>query len=247
MRLHSDQVSNKIGRSTCFAWMAICPPLTITLILTYILQGNWWRSVQRIIVLFQVNGLVLKQIELWLTGKGDWKIMHSTNWAYIISTDWYTWRFKKTQSLTNQSWLSSTLTHPIQEPNFGLWMSCSDNIFNSTVIKMLKNDDHGRFMTELCCFFKKKNALYLSVNVSSMKVLIGDTIFKSPTGGVYAIFRGHLSYAKVHPPAVQREYLHFSVILRPWVMVRPQESSPRPPALQSSTLPTMLILPKFKV
>ena len=168
-------------------------------------------------------------------------------WAYIISTDWYTWRFKKTQSLTNQSWLSSTLTHPIQEPNFGLWMSCSDNIFNSTVIKMLKNDDHGRFMTELCCFFKKKNALYLSVNVSSMKVLIGDTIFKSPTGGVYAIFRGHLSYAKVHPPAVQREYLHFSVILRPWVMVRPQESSPRPPALQSSTLPTMLILPKFKV
>ena len=58
---------------------------------------------------------------------------------------------------------------------------------------MLKNDDHGRFMTEL---------LYLSVNVSSMKVLIGDTIFTSPTGGVYAIFRGHLSYAKVQPPAV---------------------------------------------
>ena len=29
--------------------------------------------------LFQVNGLVLKKIELWLTGKGDWKIMHLTN------------------------------------------------------------------------------------------------------------------------------------------------------------------------
>ena len=29
---------------------------------------------------------------------------------------------------------------------------------------------------------KKKNALYLSVNVLSTKVLIGDTIFTSPTG-----------------------------------------------------------------
>ena len=34
------------------------------------------------------------------------------------------------------------------------------------------------FMTELHCFFKK-NALYLSFNVFSMKVLIGDTIFVS--------------------------------------------------------------------
>ena len=33
---------------------------------------------------------------------------------------------------------------------------------------------------------------------------------------------------------MQREYLHFSVILRPWVLVRPQESNPRPPALQST-------------
>ena len=79
---------------------------------------------------------------------------------------------------------------------------------------MLKNDDHVRFMTELHCFFKKNN-IYLSANVFSTKVLIEDTIFTSPTGGGYAIFRGHLSYAKVQPPAVQREYLHFSVILRP--------------------------------
>ena len=82
------------------------------------------------------------------------------------------------------------------------------------------------FMTELHCFFKKF-ALYLSFNVFSMKVLIGDTIFMSPTRGGYAIFRGHPSYAKVQPPPVQREYLHFLVILRPWVMVRPQESNPR--------------------
>ena len=34
------------------------------------------------------------------------------------------------------------------------------------------------FMTELHCFFKK-NARYLSFNVFSMKVLIGDTIFVS--------------------------------------------------------------------
>ena len=45
--------------------------------------------------------------------------------------------------------------------------------------------------------------------------------------------------------AVQRKYLHFSVILRPWVMVRPRESNPRPPALQSNALPTELILPRL--
>ena len=38
--------------------------------------------------------------------------------------------------------------------------------------------------------FKKKNALYLSVNVFSTKVLIGDTIFTSPTGDGTAILRG---------------------------------------------------------
>ena len=59
----------------------------------------------------------------------------------------------------------------------------------------------------------KKNTL--SVNVFSTKVLIGDTIFTSPTGDGTAILRGHPSHAKVSPLAVQRKYLHFSVILRP--------------------------------
>ena len=85
---------------------------------------------------------------------------------------------------------------------------------------------------------------YLSVNVFSTKVLIGDTIFTSPNGDGTAILRGHPSHAKVSPLAVQRKYLHFSVILRPWVMVRPRESNPRPPALQSNALPTKLILPR---
>ena len=61
----------------------------------------------------------------------------------------------------------------------------------------------------------KKNALYLSVKVFSMKVLIGNTIFTSPTGDGTAIFRGHPSHAKVYPFAGQSEYLHFSVVLRP--------------------------------
>ena len=54
----------------------------------------------------------------------------------------------------------------------------------------------------------KKNALYLSVKVFSMKVLIGDTIWS-------AIFSGHPSHVKVYPFAGQSEYLHFSVVLRP--------------------------------
>ena len=61
----------------------------------------------------------------------------------------------------------------------------------------------------------KKNALYLSVNVFSTKVLIADTIFTSPNGDGTAILRGHPSHAKVSPLAVQRKYLHFSFILRP--------------------------------
>ena len=64
---------------------------------------------------------------------------------------------------------------------------------------------------------KNKNSLYLSVNLFSTKVLIGDTIFASPTGDGTAILRDHPSYAKVQPFArhEQRQYLHFSVILRP--------------------------------
>ena len=62
---------------------------------------------------------------------------------------------------------------------------------------------------------KKKYALYLSVNVFSTKVLIGDTIFTSPNGNGTAILCDHLSHANVYPFEGQRKYLHFSVILRP--------------------------------
>ena len=41
--------------------------------------------------------------------------------------------------------------------------------------------------------YYQKNALCLSVNVFSAKVLIGDTIFTSPTGEETAILRGHPS------------------------------------------------------
>ena len=41
-----------------------------------------------------------------------------------------------------------------------------------------------------------REALYLSVNIFSTKVLIGDTIFTSPTGDGIAVLRCHLSHAK---------------------------------------------------
>ena len=65
--------------------------------------------------------------------------------------------------------------------------------------------------------------------------------FSSPTGDGTAILRGHPSHEKVCPLAVQRNYLHFSAILRPWVLVGPRESISRPPALQSSAILTELI------
>ena len=44
----------------------------------------------------------------------------------------------------------------------------------------------------------RKKELYLSVLVFSTKVIIiGDTIFMSPTGDGIAILRGHPSHAKV--------------------------------------------------
>ena len=52
---------------------------------------------------------------------------------------------------------------------------------------------------QLCVhmFHWKKNALFLSVNVFSTKVLVGDTIFTSLTGDGTAILRGQPSYARV--------------------------------------------------
>ena len=70
---------------------------------------------------------------------------------------------------------------------------------------------------KICCKDdkkNKKNALYLSVNVFSTKVLIGTLYFTSPNGDGTAILRGHPSHAKVQPPAGQRKYLHFSVIFK---------------------------------
>ena len=43
----------------------------------------------------------------------------------------------------------------------------------------------------------KKNALLLSANVFSTKVLIGDTFFTSPIGDGAAILRGYPSHVKV--------------------------------------------------
>ena len=71
---------------------------------------------------------------------------------------------------------------------------------------------------------KKTRALYLSVKLFSTKMLTGDTIFTFPTGDGTAILRGHPSHAKLSPLVVQRKYLHFSVILRPRVLVQPRES-----------------------
>ena len=43
----------------------------------------------------------------------------------------------------------------------------------------------------------QKKVLNLSVNVFSTKLLIGDTIFSSPTGDGTTILHGHQSHAKV--------------------------------------------------
>ena len=102
----------------------------------------------------------------------------------------------------------------------------------------------GKFSLRACKIWQKK-ALYLSLNVFRTKVLIRDTSFTFPTGDGTAILRGHLSHAKVSPFAGQKQYLYFLSYFKPWVLVRPRESNPRPSALHSRALPTELILPRL--
>ena len=74
---------------------------------------------------------------------------------------------------------------------------------------------HHIFHAKWALSGEKKIALYLSVNVFSRKVLIGDTICTSPCGDETAILHKHPSHTKAYPFAGERKYLHFSVILRP--------------------------------
>ena len=60
------------------------------------------------------------------------------------------------------------------------------------------------------CVPAKKNALYLSVNVFSRKILFGDTIFTRDHHFTWSS-KAHEGLAAYR----LKEYLHFSVILRP--------------------------------
>jgi len=69
------------------------------------------------------------------------------------------------------------------------------------------------------CKWKKKHFMWVSMYLA--RITNWWHYFVSfPTGDGTAILHGHQSHAKFQPLAVQREYLHFSVILRPWVLVR---------------------------
>ena len=57
------------------------------------------------------------------------------------------------------------------------------------------------------------NALYLSVNVFSKKILIGTLFLRLLLETGPPFLRSYPSHAKVQPFAAQRQYLHFSVTL----------------------------------
>ena len=88
----------------------------------------------------------------------------------------------------------------------------------------------------------EKKALYLSINVFSTKELIGDTIFYISYWRRDRHFTWSSEPREGLPVRRAKADLHFSVILRSWVSVRPRESNPQPPALQSSAVLTELIL-----
>ena len=70
------------------------------------------------------------------------------------------------------------------------------------------------------------------VSVFSKKLLIEDNVLRLllETGPPWLVCRA------------KAVYHHFSIILRPWIVVRPQRSTPRPSALQTSAVPLELLL-----
>ena len=104
---------------------------------------------------------------------------------------------------------------------------------------------YGAFAKRSSVTAPKKCTFYFNVNVFSTKELIWDTIFYVSYWRRDRHFTWSSKPRKGLSIAGQRKFLHFSVTLRPWVLVWPQELNSRPPALQSSALPTELIPPKL--
>ena len=96
-----------------------------------------------------------------------------------------------------------------RETFFGLFRNCLDcDSLRWSHIHFIRN----MLMLAVLDIDYRKNTLFLSVNVFSTKVLIGDTICTSPTGDhhLYVVILAS-QFAKVQPLAVQRQYLHFLV------------------------------------
>ena len=86
----------------------------------------------------------------------------------------------------------------------------------------------------------------MSVNVFSTKVLIGDAFFTSPTGDGTAILRGHLRHAKVQPLCSGKGVPSFFSYFLDSEYCSCTGNRTRDSALQSSALPTELILLRLK-
>ena len=80
-------------------------------------------------------------------------------------------------------------------------------------------------------------------------VSAGDFQVQDARGGLYpeGRFYGGFFALRIWGLIFRGAYFQeFYSTLRPWVMVRPRVSNLQPPALQSSALPTELILPQLK-
>ena len=86
----------------------------------------------------------------------------------------------------------------------------------------------------------------MSVNVFSTKVLMGDTIFTPPTEDGAAILRGHPRHAKVRPLRSAKGVPSFLSYFLDSEYCSCTGNRTRDSALQSSALPTELILLRLK-
>ena len=119
-------------------------------------------------------------------------------------------------SISKNAWSLHTLPYVLKlQPRTNLTTYYHQETVHGVVTVNSDGNDYEARQTSLLHCYSFRMPIKEIHSIFSTRVLTGDTNFTSPTGDGTAILGDHPSHAKVSPLAVQRECLHFSVILRP--------------------------------
>ena len=193
-------------------------------------MGSGWVHIRRYSGDFFIN---------WISALYWSKVVGPANWCSVTH---FTNKnvFKIRQGCTKAA-ITQKEREALEEKLNEIWVRFPYNPIHLLCMQHFHTFSHKYFSLTRVETCTQKKALYLSSKVFSTKVLIGETIFTFPTGDGMAFYVVVRAMRRSSCFSGQSPYLHFSVILRPRVLVRPLESNTRPTALQSSALLTELI------